>query len=92
MDIDDKFDLEHLLFVERTCRVCGERKNLIDDFYLTRKDRGSYPSAYSYECKDCTKKRIVVSRMTNRVFDRWEYPDWQCSRPISPFEKLAINK
>ena len=92
MDIGNEFDLEHLLFVERTCRVCGERKNLLDEFYLTRKDRGSYPSAYSYECKDCTKKRIVVSRMTNRVFDKWEYPDWQCSRHISPFEKLAINK
>ena len=23
-----------------------------------------------------TKKRIIISRMTNRVFDRWEYPDW----------------
>ena len=76
MDIEDKFDLEHLLFKERTCRVCGERKNLIDDFYLTRKDRGSYPSAYSYECKVCTISRVTVSRMTNRVFDRWEYPDW----------------
>ena len=92
MNLDDNFDLEHLLFVERTCRTCNERKNLLDDFYLTRKDRGSYPSAYSYECKDCTKKRIVVSRMTNRVFDKWEYPDWQCSRPISPSEKIAINK
>jgi len=76
MDLEDKFDLEHLLFVERKCRVCHETKNLIDDFYLTRKDRGSYPSAYSYECKDCTKKRIIVSRMTNTIFDRWEYPDW----------------
>ena len=92
MDIGDKFDLEHLLFVERTCRVCGETKNLIEDFYLTRKDRGSYPSAYSYECKVCTISRVTVSRMANRVFDKWEYPDWQCSRPFSPFEKIAINK
>ena len=92
MDIGDEFDLEHLLFVERTCRVCGERKNLIEDYYLTRKDRGSYPSAYSYECKDCTKKRIVISRMTNTIFDRWEYPDWQCSRPVSPSERVANNK
>ena len=76
MDIGDKFDLEHLLFVDRTCRVCGETKNLIEDFYLTRKDRGSYPSAYSYECKVCTISRVTVSRMTNRVFDKWEYPDW----------------
>ena len=92
MDIGDNFDLEHLLFVERTCRTCGERKNLIDDFYLTRKDRGSYPSAYSYECKTCTIQRVIVSRMTNNIFDRWEYPDWQCSRPISPFEKVPNNK
>jgi hypothetical protein len=76
MDIENEFDLEHLLFKERTCRVCGQRKNLIDDFYLTRKDRGSYPSAYSYECKVCTISRVTVSRMTNRVFDKWEYPDW----------------
>ena len=76
MDIENEFDLEHLLFVERTCRTCGERKNLIDDFYLTRKDRGSYPSAYAYECKTCTIQRVTVSRMTNTIFDRWEYPDW----------------
>ena len=76
MNLDDKFDLEHLLFVERTCRVCGERKNLLDEFYLTRKDRGSYPSAYSYECYTCTIQRVTVSRMTNTIFDRWEYPDW----------------
>ena len=92
MDIGDKFDLEHLLFVDRTCRVCGETKNLIEEFYLTRKGRGSYPSSYSYECKDCTKKRIIVSRMTNTIFDRWEYPDWQCSRIVSPFEKVPNNK
>ena len=76
MNIENEFDLEHLLFKERTCRTCGERKNLIEDFYMTRKDRGADPSAYSYECKDCTKKRVTISRMTNAVFDRWEYPDW----------------
>ena len=76
MDLDDQIELEHILLTERKCRVCGKVKNLIDGFYLTRKGRGALPSAYSYECKDCTKKRIVISRMTNRVFDRWEYPDW----------------
>ena len=82
MNLDDNFDLEHLLFVERTCRICGERKNLLDDFYLTRKDRGSYPSAYAYECKECTKKRVsdarkkVVDKMTTNIFSRCEYPDW----------------
>ena len=54
MDLEQEFDLQHLLFKERTCKVCGETKNLIDGFYLTRKDRGAKPSAYSYECKICT--------------------------------------
>ena len=76
MDLGDQINLEHILLFERECRVCGETKNLIDDFYLTRKGRGALPSAYSYECKECTKKRIIISRMTNKVFDKWEYPDW----------------
>jgi len=76
MNLDDQFDLDHLFLSERKCRVCGETKDLIDGFYLSRKGRGHIPSAYSYECKDCTIKRVVVSRMTSRVLDRWEYPDW----------------
>ena len=76
MDIDDQFELEHLFLTERKCRTCGQVKDLLDGFYLTRKDRGTIPSAYSYECKVCTISRITVSRMTNRIFDKWEYPDW----------------
>ena len=37
-------------------------KNLIDGFYLTRKDRGTLASSYSYECKVCTVRRIVENR------------------------------
>ena len=48
MDLDDQFDLGHILLNERKCRVCGEVKDLIDGFYLTRKTRGDIPSAYSY--------------------------------------------
>jgi len=76
MDFDDQVELEHLLFFDRKCRVCGEVKNLIEDYYLTRKGRKTLPSAYSYECKECTVKRVVVSRMTTKIFDKWEYPDW----------------
>jgi len=76
IDIDSQFELEHLFLTERKCRVCGEVKDLIDGFYLTRKNRGALPSAYSYECKECTIKRVVVSRIATRVFDKWEYPDW----------------
>lgn len=75
MDVEDLFDLDDILWKERKCRTCGETKDLLTDFYRTRRDRTSV-SAYSYECKDCTKKRIIIGRMTNRVLDRWEYPDW----------------
>jgi len=76
MDLDGQIKLGHLLLNDRKCRVCGETKNLIDGFYRTRKDRGPVPSSYSYECKDCTIKRIITSRITTRVLDKWEYPDW----------------
>ena len=76
MDIEDQFSLGHLLFKERKCRACGKIKDLLSDFYLTRKDRATALSAYSYECKECTIKRVIISRMTTAVFDKWEYPDW----------------
>ena len=75
MELDNQIKLGHLLLIDRKCRVCGEVKNLIDGFYRTRKGRGPDASSYSYECKDCTIKR-VAGRMVTKIFDRWEYPDW----------------
>jgi len=74
MDIEDQFELNHLFLTERKCRVCGEVKDLIDGFYLIRKRKAYTRSAYSYECKQCTKKRILNARKTDSC--RWEYPDW----------------
>lgn len=77
MDLDEQFEREYLFLTERTCRVCKETKDLIDGFYLTRKGRGSIPSAYSYECKLCTIKRITESRkISPKILSKWEYPDW----------------
>ena len=76
MDINQQINLEHLLFVDRKCRTCGEIKSLIEDFYLTRKNRGVIPSSYSYECKECTKKRIIKNRKSSQNTIAWEYPDW----------------
>ena len=76
MDLDKQIKLGHLLLTDRKCRICGEVKNLIGEFYRTRKDRGPVASSYSYECKECTIKRIVANRTISRVLDRWEYPDW----------------
>ena len=76
MDIDDQFELEHLFLTERRCRICGQTKDLIDGFYLTRKGRGDIASAYSYECKICTIMRIKNSRKMRISSNKWEYPDW----------------
>jgi len=74
MDLEDQFSLEHLIFTERKCRTCGKVKDLLTDFYLTRKNKRPFPSAYSYECKSCTVKRILGSRKKDT--DAWSYPDW----------------
>jgi len=76
MELDEQIKLGHLLLVDRKCRVCGETKNLIDGFYRTRKNRGEVASSYSYECKECTIKRIIVARKKENPVVDWSYPDW----------------
>jgi hypothetical protein len=50
---------------------------LIDGFYRTRKERGAVLSSYSYECKECTIKRIQERRRKKVSHSiEWEYPDW----------------
>ena len=66
MDLDEQLQLAHLLLQERKCRVCGEEKNLIDGYYRTRKNV-RLASSYSYECKECTVKRVCEhDRRTKR--------------------------
>jgi hypothetical protein len=76
IDLDGQIKLGHLLLNDRRCRSCGKIKNLIDDFYRTRKNKGSVPSSYSYECKECTINRIKSSKKTKTITSKWEYPDW----------------
>ena len=77
MNFEEEFELDNLLFKERKCRTCKIKKDLLNDFYLTRKNRRGFPSAYSYECKDCTVKRIIESRkkQSQKSID-CQYPDW----------------
>lgn len=76
MDLDEQINLEHLLFVDRQCRSCGKIKNLLEDFYLIRKNRGYFPSSYSYECKQCTVQRIQRKRNNYSRSYQFDYPDW----------------
>ena len=74
MDIGDQFSLELPSFSKK-CRSCAKTKNLIEDFYVTKNQRG-LPSAYSYECKDCTINRILNTRKGKQPLSDWQYPDW----------------
>ena len=75
MNLEEQYELEHLLLQERKCRSCGKVKDLVEDFYLTRKNRRNQ-SSYSYECKVCTVKRIVNNRKPKKKNIDWQYPDW----------------
>ena len=66
MDLDEQLELAHLLLQERKCRVCGQEKNLIDGYYRTRKNV-RLASSYSYECKECTVKRVCENNCRNRL-------------------------
>ena len=74
MDLDEQLKLGHLLLEERICRVCGERKNLLQSFYRVQKNV-KLISSYSYECKECTIKRIVKSRKQSAPVSEVN-PDW----------------
>ena len=58
MDLDEQIKLGHLLLEERRCRVCGIYKNLLNGYYRVRKNM-KLASSYSYECKECAKKRVL---------------------------------
>ena len=80
MDFEEQIELNHLLLTERKCNKCGITKNLVDSFYRTRRDRGPVLSSYSYECKECTIKRVSklrIEKLKNpgtKIKDI--YPDW----------------
>ena len=73
MDLDEQLKLGHLLLEERTCRVCGERKNLLQSFSRVHK-YVKLLSSYSYECNEGTIKRIIKSRKQPPIVEG--YPDW----------------
>lgn len=77
MNFGEDLELDNLIFKERNCRTCNAKKDLMNDFYLTRKNRKGFPSAYSYECKECTISRIINNRKKNlqKSVDFY-YPDW----------------
>ena len=61
----DQIQTAHLLMETRACRVCGEEKELLTEYYLSRKDP-TLKSSYSYECRECCIKRTTDYNLKNR--------------------------
>ena len=59
MNLEDQFGLEHLLFEQRKCKICGETKELMNDFYKTRKDRGMCHQHMHMNVKDVQLKEYL---------------------------------
>ena len=72
-EFDEQLEVSHFVLTERKCRVCGKTKDLIDGYYLIRRNK-NIKSSYSYECKDCTIKRVKSKKKVK--INSWEYPDW----------------
>ena len=72
MDLDQQVSAGQLLLETRVCRVCGNEKHLVDEFYLSRKNPG-LASSYSYECKECTVKRTTAYNKRNSSSVRSQY-------------------
>jgi len=80
MNMEENFGIDNLFLSVRKCRVCSETKDLMDSFYLTHKKSTDAESAYSYECKECTKIRISrnkrLKHSKKNIPLSSDYPDW----------------
>ena len=91
MELDDQITTAHLMMETRECRVCGDNKNLLADFYLSRKDP-TKKSSYAYECKDCTIKRTVQYNKDNSETVRSQYLKRAYGMTFEEFENMLSEQ
>ena len=91
MELDEQVTTAHLLLETRECRVCGQEKNLLADYYLSRKDP-TLASSYSYECKECTIKRTVEYNKNNSSSVRSQYLKRQYGLTFEEFDAMLSSQ
>ncbi len=91
MDLDQQVSAGQLLLETRICRVCREEKNLVDEFYLSRKNPG-LASSYSYECKVCTIKRTSNYNKNNSNSVRSQYLKRNYGLTFEEFDVMLSNQ
>ena len=95
MDIDEQITTEHLLLKERVCRSCGKEKSLLADFHRCGKD-STLASSYSYECKECSRKRAVDNYWKKKKYSLVRKKDRVCvicgtTKPGGRFNKFVMD-
>jgi len=90
-DFDTQIKYGHLLLETRECRKCGEVKNLLESFYRQRKD-ASLPSSYSYECKECTVKRVRDNHIKNPTQKRRAHLRRKYGLTFAEYDKMLIEQ
>ena len=78
MNLDEQITTDHLLMMERACRICGHEKSLLADFHRCGKD-STLPSSYSYECKECSRIRAVKNYRKKKKYQMLRKKDLVCS-------------
>ena len=91
MEIDEQVTTGHLLLETRVCRVCGKEKNLVDEYYLSRKDP-TLPSSYSYECKECVVKRTTAYNKKNAYGVRSRYLRRNYGIGLEDYERISAEQ
>ena len=91
MELDDQISTAHLLLETRICRVCKKDKNLLEDYYLSRKDP-TKKSSYSYECKECTVKRTTEYNKKNSKSVRSQYLKRNYGLTFEEFETMLSDQ
>ena len=91
MELDDQISTAHLLLETRICRVCKKQKNLLGDYYLSRKDP-TKKSSYSYECKECTVKRTVEYNREHSTSVKSQYLKRNYGLTFEEFEAMLSNQ
>jgi len=87
MQLDEQVGMGHLFLKERKCRTCGLQKNLIEDYYLSRKD-STLASSYAYECKACTIKRTCEYNLKHRPHRKSQELERHYGITLSQFNRM----
>ena len=96
MNIDEQITTEHLLLKERVCRSCGTEKSLLADFHRCGRD-STLASSYSYECKECSRKRAVDNYWKKKKYSLVRKKDRVCvicgtTKPGGRYNKFVLDE